>query len=515
MRSFLFLISTIVVLGSASAQNDFIREYDVPAFVLNTDVDENGVVAVLSSDYSTSYLTVIEPDGHIRFTKEYSMFTDSSGMHVWSDLSFTDLTVIPDSGFLMVGTAENPLDPTPNGGSKNIAMRMDTLGNVVWVHQRGEVGIMAGYGGFAEYDSQSGILIGADASTFPTGRYVDRVSYTDGSIDQGRTFLGGMFGYSDVAVGSGEDGKIFHSGRNSALDRSYLTCLDPNFDTIWNKAWTGYFRSPYKMIGLNDGSLIGTTRISNYVIRYDEFGNWLWAKQIHTDQTVKIEGIAMRSDSAILVAGSKGGCPNWCSSWLICFDQNGNDLWARQYWSSSGYEVFNIDVLPDDQLLLTGRDGLHTALVIGTDSTGVITDCVQPILNYWITDVIEPSSATPPQSVPGSSMVGFNYENGTAQPGPSSVFTPCGAPVGIKENESRPFQVYPNPTNGSATIEFATQPLSNTRIDLIDVNGKVVRTMESPSSKRINVQLHELGIGIYSLVLRSPNEVQSARIVIH
>ncbi len=66
-------------------------------------------------------------------------------------------------------------------------------------------------------------------------------------------------------------------------------------------------------------------------------------------------------------------------------------------------------------------------------------------------------------------------------------------------------QVYPNPTNGNITLDLSAYPANNLRIELYNVQGKVLQVLEKDSaeSNTASFDLSDYGSGIYLIRVRS------------
>jgi hypothetical protein len=85
----------------------------------------------------------------------------------------------------------------------------------------------------------------------------------------------------------------------------------------------------------------------------------------------------------------------------------------------------------------------------------------------------------------------------------------CEGVVSVEEM-SVYYSVYPNPTNGIITIaqqEGAAIQL----IEVIDITGKRVAAF-NPNSSTATIEMNSMAAGLYTLNIRSNNEVKSVRV---
>jgi DNA gyrase inhibitor GyrI len=64
------------------------------------------------------------------------------------------------------------------------------------------------------------------------------------------------------------------------------------------------------------------------------------------------------------------------------------------------------------------------------------------------------------------------------------------------------FMVYPNPTRDQITIEFSTETLQTTKVKVLDMTGRVVKTVEAvpqAGEHQYTLSLSELSAGMYTV----------------
>ncbi|MEL7148439.1 MAG: DUF1501 domain-containing protein, partial [Bacteroidota bacterium] len=77
---------------------------------------------------------------------------------------------------------------------------------------------------------------------------------------------------------------------------------------------------------------------------------------------------------------------------------------------------------------------------------------------------------------------------------------------------------YPNPAEEHTTIKFSINNVSKVRINLLNVEGRVIRNIASehftPGEHAITVDLHDVPVGLYYIRLESPNLTASKKLMI-
>jgi hypothetical protein len=78
-------------------------------------------------------------------------------------------------------------------------------------------------------------------------------------------------------------------------------------------------------------------------------------------------------------------------------------------------------------------------------------------------------------------------------------------------------QVYPNPTSGTITVTFLSTTSDKYSVDVVDITGRSVVTFSDNAKEGMNVQEIDLGNlapGMYMLILRNSDMVESKRIIV-
>lgn len=82
--------------------------------------------------------------------------------------------------------------------------------------------------------------------------------------------------------------------------------------------------------------------------------------------------------------------------------------------------------------------------------------------------------------------------------------------VGIIEYAQVTFKFYPNPVNAQMTIDNLTDV---SKIEIYNITGEIVRTIENISTSSVNVNTAELTKGMYMLVVYHNNEIQATKFI--
>ncbi|MBP7514660.1 MAG: T9SS type A sorting domain-containing protein [Flavobacteriales bacterium] len=155
------------------------------------------------------------------------------------------------------------------------------------------------------------------------------------------------------------------------------------------------------------------------------------------------------------------------------------------YWSNSGTNINGPEIVIEGSAH-SGRSDLDLADMDGDGDLDVLT------------------CTSPPFAGPGQSAAAW-LENTGDLPTTTDVAPP-----------TRPLVLYPNPMRDEARLVLATPIGSDTRIELIDASGRMLRAQNGTGSREVLIGRGHLKSGMYVLrVMRGSGHIGSARIVIH
>ncbi|HNP50114.1 MAG TPA: T9SS type A sorting domain-containing protein, partial [Bacteroidia bacterium] len=92
--------------------------------------------------------------------------------------------------------------------------------------------------------------------------------------------------------------------------------------------------------------------------------------------------------------------------------------------------------------------------------------------------------------------------------------SPVRMSASINSNE---FLVYPNPATQLINIRFAAEQSVTTRVQLVDLTGRIVRNQEFTAvagENLLTIDMNDLARGIYTLIVDSGNIQQQSRITL-
>jgi archaellin len=289
------------------------------------------------------------------WTKQFGTSSSDYGYSVAADSS---------GNIFVTGFTGGSLFGSNLGSSDIFLAKYDGNGNEIWKQQFGT----------SEYDYGWSVAADSSGNIFVTG-------FTGGSLfgsnlggsdifltkydGNGNQIWKKQFGTSSddygFSVAADSSGNIFVTGRtdgsfggsNLGSWDIFLAKYDGNGNQIWKKqfgtseydyGWSVAADSSGNIFvtGETGGSLFGSNLGSNdiFLAKYDGNGNQIWKKQFGTSSVDTGHSVAADSSGNIFVTGETGGSfggSNLGSDdiFLAKYDGNGNQIWKRQFGTSS------------------------------------------------------------------------------------------------------------------------------------------------------------------------------------
>ena len=87
---------------------------------------------------------------------------------------------------------------------------------------------------------------------------------------------------------------------------------------------------------------------------------------------------------------------------------------------------------------------------------------------------------------------------------------------GVSGSDMLHMTVVPNPMSDAARVIFGEELSSDARIELVDINGRTIRTMSGNGSREVRIERGHLESGLYVLrVMRGGMHIGSARVIMN
>ena len=97
---------------------------------------------------------------------------------------------------------------------------------------------------------------------------------------------------------------------------------------------------------------------------------------------------------------------------------------------------------------------------------------------------------------------------------PEGSDNPCENILSVSDNAAgTSFSVFPNPSNGTMTLQLSTA-LGNGTVKVYDLNGRVVYNQEAVLEGSVNIQAQDLSTGVYLLQVQSDQISETVKLII-
>lgn len=493
MKTILFVLAVFNVL-LLQAQVTFQKLYynDVPAFstVMQTATQtSDGGMLMIGTNSSSLYsgcLLVVKTDslGNMLWSKHYdTLYNFVLPRRVIETQNFD---------FVITGKVSSPLI------DNSFILRLDDTGKVIFARR------YAG-GGLAIAENSNRELISVGVCQAPNGGIHLMKTDSSGIPIWSHIYMHASptnFWSKDVILRS--DGNIVIAGEaptgNIPNDLS-LSVFDSLGNFLWSKSYGGIYQEIlYASAVCSDGGFLlggrgysfttNHTVGSGYLIKTDSIGNLLWTKHLPDSNVGRISSIKETKDHNIIVATD--------GMQLIKFNEFGNFLWARTHGpqpspatsciarenkNGLGYQLVGsigypaTTPLPDFYLIKSDNSGNNICL-----SSPVIPTIIDTISQTHNVTLIHNGSLDSSNTFPV-----YAHSSGKDT-------TLCSGIINaIQSNKTEQFSVFPNPSSGHVTFFSSTQM---EYIEIISTAGQIVYR-DNPRSSKANIELKHISPGIY------------------
>jgi hypothetical protein len=386
-----------------------------------------------------------------------------------------------DGGFIITGYTES----FGAGGYDVYLIKADSSGDTLWTKTYG--GANDDYGRSVRQTSDGGFLITGGTYPFGAGAYDVYLIKADSSGD---TLWTKTYGGTDTDIGESvqqtSDGGYIIAGYTHSFGAGesdvYLIKADSSGDTLWTKTYGGadkdYGRSVRQT---SDGGFIitgytesfGAGENDVYLIKADSSGDTLWTKTYGGADADYGYSVQQTSDGGYIIAGGTISFGAGESDvYIIKADSSGDALWTKTYGGTDYDNGHSVQQTSDGGYIIAGR----------TESFGA-----------------------------GSRDV---YLIKTEQEAGIEEYTPEPFPV---------LQVFPNPCLGSVELEYSIAKSSDVRVDIYNIIGRKVTTLENKHKEAGNYTVTWNGIdrsgsevpgGVYLIHLSTDNHTARVKVTV-
>ena len=348
-----------------------------------------GIILLLAS------LAFAEAPHPIGWPQQIGTAQDDSGHSVAVDAG---------SNVYLSGATDGYLAETGGGFGDAFVAKYDQAGNRIWIHQLGT----------REKDYSKSIAVDAWGNAFIGGAtygYIGpgtRGSSYDAFV--AKYDAAGNFAWARQAGAGGWDicecvtadpfGNVYVTGYTEGSlftpslgnTDAFLAKYDPAGNILWSRQFgsssgdwaycaAGDRSGNVYVTGTTNGNLGGTNPnpmwSDAFLVKYDSNGDQKWARQIATTSTDQGYGVATDASGNAYVTGYTGGSlggtnpqPGSADPFLIKYDADGNLVWARELGTSINDYGRSVVVDVNGNILVAGHTSDSDALLFKYDSEG-------------------------------------------------------------------------------------------------------------------------------------------------
>jgi hypothetical protein len=429
----------------------------------------------------------------------------------------------PDGGYIIAGFQY----VIPMQDQDAYVIKTDSDGDTVWTKTYG------GSGGDRIHhiipDGDDGFIMIGYTSSFGAGGndYYLLKTNLNGDTLWTRTY-GSEYGDEGNSLDITDDGGYILVGRsivNQGGEKILVVKTDNAGDTLWTNLYgDGSSTWGYDVKQTSDGGyIVSGYALDAYILKLDSLGNAQWSKTYLPpgNEIASLNGILELDDGGYIAAGETGTFMSHSDIYLLRTNANGDSVWSRMY-SFNDWELCPSLIESSDGNFLVcgstyGWTGNSSAFVLKFNDSGD---------SLW-TKIISDVSV----SIHGNSIVLDEDDNfliagftsGFPVDSDAILIKLSSEQVGIEDvHVELPIQEglllnYPNPFNSSATIEYGLPEAGRVRIDIYDLLGRKVETLndEEMQAGRHQVVWDASGYssGVYFYRIKAGDIVDTKRMV--
>jgi hypothetical protein len=333
--------------------------------------------------------------GHLSF---YLIKTDSDGRFDWDshlgglDADWGQMAIeTSDGGYIICGTTESfgALD------FDLYVVKTDQFGNMIWDKMLGGADKEIGYS-VCETSDGGYLLTGATYSMGAgyddiylvkldnVGNTVWEKAFGDANFNRGHSVIetsDGSYLVSGVTIVDDADG-------GDGNDDFYLLKIDVSGNMIWeSNLGKLFYDAAYQTIELADGgfAVVGFTYYYGggfssdiKLVKTDSLGNQIWEQHYGGSNDERAYSVAETLDGGFIIAGeTKSYGAGESDVYLVKTDNNGNQIWAKNFGGSGREYGRAVCTTPDGGYMITGQsdsygigDFWFQMYLIRTDANG-------------------------------------------------------------------------------------------------------------------------------------------------
>jgi hypothetical protein len=438
-----------------------------------------------------------------------------------------------DGGYIIAGHTWS----SSTGSDDVYLIKTDPSGDTLWTKTYG--GTHGDYGYSVQKTSDGGYTIAGETYSFGAGLNDVYLIKTDPSGDTlwTKTYGGTGYDYGWSVQQTSDGGYIIAGGTHSFGAGNadvYLIKADSSGDTLWTKTYGGTTDDKgWSVQQTSDEGyiIVGETEAyvevyDVYLIKADSSGDTLWTKTYSRSNNDRGYSVQQTSDEGYIIAGKTGsfGVGNE-DVYLIKTDPSGDTLWTKTYGGTTDDKGWSVQQTSDEGYIIAGGTysfgaGNADVYLIKANSSG---DTLWT-KTYGGTDN-DIGHSVQQTSDGGYIIVGETYSFGAGLYDVYLIKTEKQA-SGIEECTPEAFPVLrasPDPCLGSVELEYSIENSSDVRVDIYNIIGRKLVTLENEHKEAGNYTVTWNGIdqysnevpgGVYLIFLSADNHMVTGKVTV-
>jgi len=451
-----------------------------------------------------------------------TLWTKTYGGPEWEIAYSIDET--SDGGFIIAGITNS----YGAGGNDIYLIKTDANGDTLWTHTYGSSDDEKAYS--VKQTIDGGYIIGGRAFQPPDVWLIK----TDENGDTLWTVIeGGIDDDEANDVIETEDGYFVAVGTTRSYGQGsadvYLVETSPNGDTIWDDTFGGYSNDyGYALQETDEGYILATSSASfgsgssdAWLVNIDWEYEILWHNSFGGSAHDNAYDVQLTFNGGYISAGSTESFgPGDESFFLVKTDSNGDSLWAKVYGGTDKDRCMSVKQTPNGGYIMAGHTksfgaGNFDWYIVRTDPYGD-TLWTKTFGGIGVDECFDIQITSDGGYIIAGATRSFGAGNSDfwlIKMGPDLV----GTEEFFDWTEDQKFQIFPNPTSGSANLRFTINEYGLTILDVYEISGnwieRIMNEMKTPGNFEMEVDLSDLPKGIYFITLKTNEGIQTTKMI--
>ncbi|MBK8984322.1 MAG: T9SS type A sorting domain-containing protein [Ignavibacteria bacterium] len=422
---------------------------------------------------------------------------------------------LKDKGYLMVGLKQVRMPITNFLILQSYIVKLNRFGDILWEKIIGD-SVFSNTAISAIEDKEGNIYLLYRTSNAQLmklnalGNILWNKSFSDIVILRGGSFTGDYKNFVFLSETYTQSSSIIS-----------ITKIDTSGNLIWNKTYSGPETGNNSFLFLeNEYYICGGGFYYGFIIKTDSSGNLVWNKRFYGNRG--LYSIAQNSENTFIASGNGSAAGNL---YILKFNNKGDSLMGRNYVNDTvSFSIGYLKIVKnyDGNFALGTTCGWNFGRLGMIDSSG---NFLKSNYYYYPENISVCQWNVNTTSDSGFILTGdIGVSSSESFPLDALIYKidKYGNTVFILNNEIQvdnfKTNIYPNPFNGSFKINFDLIFKSEVKIELFDINGKLIKEIENslllPGNYPYYQNAENFNSGIYFLKFKVNESIRTEKIVL-